>query len=119
VCRTVQQSKNRGAGRVYVFDGTSGAYDHLPSYWNQQVSTVALRDDSDVYVRDWTDTPSAYDQGYEPSTRVFWTTSDVWNRNTNVAGTFVNDQPPNESLIPDASGAAAGFAFARLHRKPC
>jgi phage replication-related protein YjqB (UPF0714/DUF867 family) len=36
----VGKSNDRKAGNVYVYDGTSNAYDHLPSYWDEEVLAV-------------------------------------------------------------------------------
>ena len=71
----------------------------------------------DYYVRDWTDSSSSHDNGEEPSTNpVWWTTSDVWNRLSNTAGTFNgNDQPAHEVAQDATSGH--NFAFVRVHRK--
>ncbi len=123
LCRVVALGKQRGAGYVYVFDGTSSGYNRLPTYWREEVLVVTLRDNNDIYVRDWTNSPSSFDQGREPSSGVFWRTSDVWNRlsSTPPAGGFfnANDQPLSESPELDAQGNNINFAFARLHRKPC
>ena len=70
---------------------------------------------SDFYVRDWTETPVNYDHGEEPSTHVWWTNSDVWNRLTNAPGSFnANDQPDQQN----AQEASVGhnYAFARVSR---
>jgi hypothetical protein len=68
---------------------------------------------SDFYVRDWTSDATTHDTGLEPSTDPwFYVSSDVWNQRTNVAPTFVNDQPQNE----DPQNAAGNFASARISR---
>jgi hypothetical protein len=68
---------------------------------------------SDFYVRDWTSGPATHDTGLEPSTDpYFYVDSDVWNQRSNVAPTFVNDQPQNE----DPQNDAGNFAFARVSR---
>jgi len=38
--RIVALTKERGANLVYVFDGTSAAYNKLPSYWTAEVAAV-------------------------------------------------------------------------------
>ncbi len=38
--RMVALAQERGAGNVYVFDGTSSAYDKLPTYWTDEVTAV-------------------------------------------------------------------------------
>ena len=43
---------------------------------------------------------------------MFYATSDVWNQRSNVAPTFVNDQPQNQ----DPQNNATNFAFARISR---
>jgi hypothetical protein len=74
----------------------------------------AVPADVDFYVRDWTSTPALHDNGEEPSTGVWWTVSDVWNRLTNTAGGFnANDQPNHEV----AQDGVPNFAFTRIHRK--
>jgi hypothetical protein len=74
----------------------------------------AIPADADFYVRDWTTSPASHDNGEEPSTNVWWTVSDVWNRLTNTAGGFnANDQPNHEV----AQDAVPNFAFTRIHRK--
>ena len=41
--RALQLAKRRGAGYVYVFDGSSAAYDHLPAYWcEEQIDVFAV-----------------------------------------------------------------------------
>jgi hypothetical protein len=71
--------------------------------------------DSDFYVRDWTDA-GGHDEGQEPSTHsVFYTTSDVWNRLTDVAGAFVGDAPVSE--LPQEAASGPNFAYVRVGRK--
>lgn len=70
---------------------------------------------SDFYVRDWTDSPTIHDNGEEPSTHVWWTDSDVWNRLSNAPGTFnANDQPPQQNAQEATLGH--NYAFARVSR---
>lgn len=75
---------------------------------------TAIPASSDFYVRDWTISPVTHDNGEEPSTGVWWTVSDVWNRLTNTAGAFnANDQPAHEVALD----GVPNFAFTRVHRK--
>jgi Spherulation-specific family 4 len=37
VCDLVAQ---RGARNIYVYDGTSASYDHLPCYWNEELQRI-------------------------------------------------------------------------------
>jgi hypothetical protein len=89
LCQAVALSVARNADYVYVYDGGGTnpnytSYDHLTVYWQKEVAVVTLKHNNDFYVRDWTNTPSSYDQGGEPSTNpTFWVTSDVWNRLSN------------------------------------
>ncbi|MBI1334335.1 MAG: hypothetical protein GC165_15805 [Armatimonadetes bacterium] len=72
---------------------------------------------NDVYVRDWTDDPTHGDNGAEPSTHGnFYSFSDVWNRRGPTAGTFVNDQPPNEDAGNGSGSTGDNWAFARIRR---
>lgn len=123
LCQVVALARQRGTGFVYAFDGGSASYNMLPQYWADEIEAVVLRDDNDVYVRDWTDTTSSYDQGQEPSTHFWWVSSDVWNRRSAVLppGGFFNaaDQPESENPIRDQFGNNTNFAFARIHRKAC
>ncbi|HTR11713.1 MAG TPA: hypothetical protein VMI72_00310, partial [Roseiarcus sp.] len=70
---------------------------------------------SDFYVRDWTATPSYFDDGTQPSTNpVYWATSDVWNQSTNVASApgpdgYVRGDPPSRT--------GSNYAFARVSRR--
>lgn len=79
-------------------------------------SVTQVPPSGDFYVRDWTDSPTSHDQGEEPSTNpVWWTTSDVWNRTTDTAGAFTNDQPAQQTAQDQTSGH--NWAFARVSRK--
>jgi hypothetical protein len=73
---------------------------------------------SDLYVRDWTDSPTVADSGAEPSIRPYpFSTSDVWNRRSNAPGGFnANDQPVNEDPQNGAGPAGRNYAFTRVHR---
>lgn len=77
-----------------------------------------VESDRDFYVRDWTDSPTAGDDGVEPSTHpVFYTTSDVWNRRGTLPGSFPNDQPANEAAGNGAGNVGDNWAFARIRRR--
>ena len=79
-------------------------------------SDVAPADD--VFVRDWTDSPTSFDTGVEPSIRpAFWATPDVWNRRGTAPGTFTNDQPPNEPAGNGTGNIGDNWAFARIRRR--
>ena len=79
-------------------------------------SDVAPADD--VFVRDWTDSPTAFDSGVEPSIRpAFWAVPDVWNRRGTSPGTFTNDQPSNEPAGNGAGNVGDNWAFARIRRR--
>jgi hypothetical protein len=72
----------------------------------------------DVFVRDWTDSPTSFDTGVEPSIRpAFWATPDVWNRRGTSPGTFTNDQPPNEPAGNGTGSVGDNWAFARIRRR--
>lgn len=38
----VALSQSRGAGNVYVYDGNSSAYNHLPAYWPEELAALAV-----------------------------------------------------------------------------
>jgi hypothetical protein len=79
-------------------------------------SDVAPADD--VFVRDWTDSPTSFDTGVEPSIRpAFWAVPDVWNRRGTAPGTFANDQPPNEDAGNGVGNVGDNWAFARIRRR--
>ena len=79
-------------------------------------SDVAPADD--VFVRDWTDSPTSFDTGVEPSIRpAFWAGPDVWNRRGTAPGTFTNDQPPNEPAGNGIGSVGDNWAFARIRRR--
>jgi hypothetical protein len=71
----------------------------------------------DFYVRDWTDSPVAFDTGVEPSTNAdFYTTSDVWNQRSNTPPMFNSRNQPN-SEDPQMAVAGPNYAFARISRR--
>ncbi len=77
-------------------------------------SETAIPASSDFYVRDWTTSMAVHDNGEEPSTGVWWTVSDVWNRLTNTSGGFNANDQPNHQVAQDG---VPNFAFSRIHRK--
>ena len=88
-----------------------------PSFDPFYFHVTNLARNSDFYVRDWTDTAASHDNGEEPSTGpVWWTTSDVWNRLTNINGGFNANDQPNHVVAQDAA-LGHNFAFVRVFRK--
>lgn len=88
-----------------------------PSYDPFFFHITNLLPTQDFYVRDWTTSASAHDEGQEPSTNpVWWTTGDVWNRLDNLSngGFNASDQPNHQ----DAQDATSGhnYAFVRVNR---
>src|SRR5215472_8407266 len=79
--------------------------------------TTELNPASDFYVRDWTDSPTSYDHGAEPSTHAdFFDFSDVWNRRSNDPDLFdANNRPQSQDPQPMAMGH--NYAFARVSRE--
>jgi len=78
--------------------------------------TVRLEDD--FFVRDWTDSPTSFDTGVEPSIKpAFYVTPDVWNRRGTLPGAFPNDQPENENAGNGLGNVGDNFLFARIRRR--
>jgi hypothetical protein len=79
---------------------------------------VEIPPSQDFYVRDWTASPTSFDQGQEPSTNpVWWTESDVWNRlnnDPNGGGFNANDQPGEQ--VAQEAAIGHNYAFARISR---
>jgi hypothetical protein len=136
--RVIALSNQRGpaAGYMFVVDSESAIYNHLPPYWTEELAAITVplgtataeqrsNATSKFYVRDWTDTRNIHDTGQEPSTHVFWVTSDVWNRQTNSSGADPlnptkfsgNDQPPSEDIQVGTTLPIPNFAFVRIHRQ--
>ena len=44
MCQVVAASKARNAGNIYVFNGNSSSYSHLPAYWTQEKEAVSSVD---------------------------------------------------------------------------
>jgi hypothetical protein len=78
---------------------------------------TAAPESADVYVRDWTDSPTSADNGASPSARTaFYVTSDVWNRRLDGAHTLVNDQPAHQTPRNGSGAAGDNFLFTRVSR---
>ncbi len=108
-----QRNLNTTTNQLRNLDNNANIATSIDPYF-YRVATVANNDD--FYVRDWTKTSTDNDPGAEPSTeRVFYRTSDIWNRRSDTPGTFnSNDQPDNQDPRPATSGN--NFAYARVHR---
>jgi len=98
--------------KLFGLDGVTVVAPSIDPFFFK-VTAIDAPGASDWYVRDWTDSAAVHDTGLEPSTHaVFYATSDVWNQRSNVAPTFVADQPQNQ----DPQNDAGNFAFARVSR---
>jgi hypothetical protein len=107
---TYQRNANFGTNTLLANDGVTPVAVSIDPFFFRFTDLGAA---DDLYVRDWTDSAAVHDTGLEPSTHaVFYATSDVWNQRTNVAPTFVSDQPQNQ----DPQNDATNFAFARISR---
>lgn len=111
----VTYQRNANFGTNTLTDGAGAAVSVSIDPFFVHVENLA--EDRDFYVRDWTDSPTVNDSGIEPSTDpIFYTTSDVWNRRSNISGGFTaSDQPNSED--PQISTDGTNFGFARVHRK--
>jgi len=78
---------------------------------------IPVNTEEDFYVRDWTTSATNHDEGQEPSSNpVFYLTSDIWNRRSNIPGTFnANDQPDHQDARPVTAGH--NFVYTRVHRR--
>jgi hypothetical protein len=112
---TFQRNVNTMTQTLLANDGVTAVPVSIDPFF---VKETLLSPNADVYVRDWTDSPTSGDNGLEPSTNPwFYVNPDVWNRNTNAPGAFdANDRPVNEVPIPGAAPAGQNFAFARIRR---
>jgi hypothetical protein len=119
----------RGCPKYGDYNGNAAAGGRLFSGWSSatppasvggasgaiRVYASADRIPSDFYVRDWTDSPTVFDNGAQPSTHAdFWSTSDLWNQNTNTveapgSGGFVVGDPPTRS--------GSNYAYAQVSRR--
>jgi len=141
--RVIGLSAGRGAGYAYAVDSDISRYDHLPPYWTAEVAALAAPAAAvgvpranaahQLYVRDWTESPTIYDTGNPTLTRDFWTVSDVWNRQSNNSGSAnppdgpnpfdfpPNNQPPSEDpRVATLAPPITNYAFARTKRQyPC
>jgi hypothetical protein len=93
-------------------DGTTTVKPSIDPFF---VRSIELDPSMDFYARDFTNNPSSYDTGLEPSTDpVFYTDSDVWNRQSAASGGFdANDRPQSELPVDQP---ASNYAFARISR---
>ncbi len=118
----------RGCPKYGDYNGNAAAAGRQYSAWasfvtpvgaaagaNIRVFTSTDLIPSDFFVRDWTSNASSHDGGAQPSTHAnFWSSSDVWNQNTNVAGAF----PAADWILGDPpSRVGSNFAFARVSRR--
>jgi hypothetical protein len=109
---TYQRNHDFAAKKLFALDGVTVVPPSIDPFFFK-VTEIDPTSGSDFYVRDWTDSAVVHDTGLEPSTHpVFYAFSDVWNQRTNVAPTFVSDQPQNQ----DPQNDATNFAFARISR---
>jgi hypothetical protein len=107
-----QRNHDFAAKKLFAIDGVTIVEPSIDPFFFK-VTAIDTASGSDFFVRDWTDSAAVHDTGLEPSTNpVFYATSDVWNQRTNVAPTFLNDQPQNQ----DPQNNATNFAFARIAR---
>jgi hypothetical protein len=110
---TYQRNHDFAAKRLMALDGVTTVPASIDPFFFK-VTQLEVATGSDFYVRDWTTSATVHDTGLEPSTNpVFYASSDVWNQRSNVAPTFVNDQPQNQ----DPQNDAGNFAFARISRE--
>ncbi|MFQ5824967.1 MAG: hypothetical protein ACE5JB_13005 [bacterium] len=111
---TYQRNANFTTNTLLALDNTTTVNISIDPFFFR---VTELAEESDFYIRDWTDSPTSRDTGLEPSTKpAFYTTSDVWNRRSNAPAAFnANDQP--QSQDPQISTLGNNFAFARVHRK--
>jgi hypothetical protein len=107
-----QRNHDFTAKKLFALDNVTVVQPSIDPFFFK-VTEIDPETGSDFFVRDWTDSAAVHDTGLEPSTNaVFYATSDVWNQRSNVAPTFVNDQPQNQ----DPQNNATNFAFARISR---
>ena len=110
---TFQRNVNPSpAPHLVRLDGTTPVNPSIDPFF---VRSIELDAGADFYARDFTNSPASFDTGLEPSTDpVFYTDSDVWNRQSAAPGGFdANDRPVSE-LPLDAP--ASNHAFARISR---
>jgi hypothetical protein len=109
---TYQRNHDFASKKLFAFDGVTVVTPSIDPFFFK-VTEIDAATGSDFYVRDWSDSAAVHDTGLEPSTNpVFYATSDVWNQRSNIAPSFVSDQPQNE----DPQNGATNFAFARISR---
>jgi hypothetical protein len=109
---TYQRNHDFAAKKLFALDGVTVVPPSIDPFFFK-VTEMDGTTGSDFYVRDWTTSAALHDTGLEPSTNpVFYATSDVWNQRSNVAPTFVSDQPQNQ----DPQNDGTNYAFARVSR---
>jgi len=110
-----QRASNFTTQQLFQTNGVTPVAVSIDPFFFRQTELAA---DVDFYVRDWTDSAASADTGLEPSSHpVFYTTSDVWNRQADNPGAFnANDQPANEPARNGPGIAGRNWAFARVHR---
>jgi hypothetical protein len=109
---TYQRNHDFTSKKLFGLDGVTVVNPSIDPFFFK-ITQIDSTTGSDFYVRDWTDSAAVHDTGLEPSSRaVFYATSDVWNQRSNVAPTFVSDQPQNQ----DPQNNASNWAFARVSR---
>jgi hypothetical protein len=107
-----QRNHDFVAKKLFALDGVTVVPPSIDPFFFK-VTEIDPETGADFYLRDWTDSAMVHDTGLEPSTNpVFYATSDVWNQRSNIAPSFVNDQPQNQ----DPQNNATNFAFARISR---
>jgi hypothetical protein len=107
-----QRNHDFNTKKLFALDGVTLVGVSIDPFFFK-VAAIDQPTRSDFYIRDWTNNATVHDTGIEPSTDpVFYATSDVWNQRSNVAPTFVNDQPQNEN----PKNNATNWAFARISR---
>lgn len=111
---TYQRNANFMTNQLLGTDGVTVINPSMDPFFFQ---VTEITDDNDFFVRDFTNSPTDFDPGLEPSTYPwFWTHPDVWNRRSNAPGGFNgNNQPQSEDPWQTTDGH--NYAFARVHRK--
>jgi hypothetical protein len=111
----VVYTRNRNAaGALVGNDGMTPVAASIDPFFFR---TTEISTDDDFYVRDWTDNPTTYDHGLEPSSHAdFFSTSDVWNeRSDDPLAPDANDRP--QSNDPQPATLGPNYAFVRVSRE--
>jgi hypothetical protein len=113
---TYQRNANFGSQTLFAADGVTPVPVSIDPFFFE---LTELAREQDVYVADWTDSPTLFDRGVEPSTEpVFYNRSDVWNRHANAPGAFDGANRPQNELPKNGPGIhGRNFAFARIRRR--